>query len=218
MKIIILIIAHDDNGAYNQMQDIWRRYMNKHPNIQSFFIKCNESVEQTTIQDDCIVSNGLESVIEGVTLKTIQSIQYCLDHFEFDFIFRANLSTFLDLDKFYSWIITNNSIDYAGHMSIANNIKFGSGCGFFLSKQASTYLCENSKLLQSGINDDVAFAILLLRKFKLVHCDKIDINDPNSPLLYEDIDYHHYRCKSDLNHVYTVEIMEKLYDKIYLKP
>ena len=39
MNIIILIIANDDNESYIEMQQIWRKYMNNHSNIKSYFIK-----------------------------------------------------------------------------------------------------------------------------------------------------------------------------------
>ena len=38
MRLVALVLAND-NAEYNEMQSLWRIYMNKHPNITSFFIK-----------------------------------------------------------------------------------------------------------------------------------------------------------------------------------
>ena len=45
MNIIILIIASNNSNEYIEMQNIWRKYMNNHPNIKSFFIKNDLNID-----------------------------------------------------------------------------------------------------------------------------------------------------------------------------
>jgi hypothetical protein len=38
MKIILLIIASENEHKYYEMKEFWKTYMNIHPNIQSYFL------------------------------------------------------------------------------------------------------------------------------------------------------------------------------------
>jgi hypothetical protein len=64
--------------------------------------------------------------------------------------------------------------------------------------------------------DDVAIGILLLPEFGIKPISRCDINnlDNHSYIIADDL--FHYRCKSDGEHHLTIEIMNKLYRKIYL--
>jgi hypothetical protein len=57
MNIIILIIANDEPKYYQDMQNTWKKYMNLHPNIKSFFIKGNQQLEPEHEEMKCILSN-----------------------------------------------------------------------------------------------------------------------------------------------------------------
>jgi len=39
MKLIILILASDNNEVYLECQKLWRSYMNINTNVKAFFIK-----------------------------------------------------------------------------------------------------------------------------------------------------------------------------------
>jgi hypothetical protein len=45
---------------------------------------------------------GVESYIPGCLDKTVKSIEYCLHNYNFDFIFRTNMSSVVDLNKLYN--------------------------------------------------------------------------------------------------------------------
>ena len=147
MKIIILIIASDEQPVYIQMQNIWKKYMNLNPNILSYFIKfknMNNPIEIIEIDDlnNTIWVNGNESYIPGILDKTIKVIKFLLKTQTFDFIYRTNLSSFLNLDRLYNYIIKNNHINYAG----PRDPTFISGSGFFLSLKACNYLSTSTDL------------------------------------------------------------------------
>ena len=61
MNIIILIIASDNTKNYIEMQNIWRKYMNKcNPTIRSFFIKNDQSINEDIIEiNDTIYTNEI---------------------------------------------------------------------------------------------------------------------------------------------------------------
>lgn len=221
MNIIILIIASSNHDKYIHMEEIWRKYMNIHPNIKTFFIKNDPSINEDIVlkeEENTIYCKENETYIPGITNKTILAIDYCLQKYDFDYIFRTNLSSCLYLSHFYDYCL-NNSVDYAGFIGNYENIYFASGCGFLLSKTACHYLSTNQEqLLKNHYLDDVCIGKILAPVFGIYNMNRCDINidnrDDNSNYIIKD-NLFHYRCKSDKDHWYTIPIMNKLYDIIY---
>ena len=117
-KIIILIISSNNIEYYKNMRDIWKKYMNNHQNVSSFFIENDSSINEEIIVDkknNIIYYKDEESYIPGILNKTIKVIDYCIKNFDFDYIYRTNLSSVVNFDKLYSYLQNNNNIDYAGH-------------------------------------------------------------------------------------------------------
>lgn len=221
MNIIILIIASSTHDKYIHMEEIWRKYMNIHPNIKSFFIKNDPSIKENIIlneEENTIYCREKETYMPGITNKTVLAIDYCLQNYEFDYIFRTNLSSILHLHHFYNFCL-NHTVDYAGIIGNYENIYFASGCGFLISKKASIYLVtEKEKLLKNEHIDDLCFGNLLEPVFGIYPMNRCDINIDNRDDAIKYIikdDLFHYRCKSDNDHWYTVSIMNRLYDIIY---
>lgn len=209
MKIIILIIAND-SPTYLKMQGIWRKYMNLHPNIHAFFIKSDPNILCDIFLDkdnDTIFIKDTESLIPGIYNKTIRSIEYCLRTIDFDFIYRTNLSSFLDLNGLYEFFLSNK-IDYGGYIGNHESILFASGSGFILSREASIYLINNT--LESELPDDVIIAKILSPKYSPQFIPRNDIQNSLRTSF-------HYRCKSSNEHINTCEIMNSLYSISYQK-
>ena len=221
MRLLVLILAND-NAEYNEMQSLWRIYMNKHPNITSFFIKYKEDlIEDIVINDDVIFIKGKESVIPGCLVKTVRSIEYLLKNMEFDFILRTNMSSVFDLSKLYDKL--NEKLTYAGFIGYYNNNqkKYVSGAGILLNKEACIYLTNNKQMLNYNIIDDVAIGELLEKNENIVITPLTRFEaynyKGNLGLITEDTikEYHHFRCKSDGAQNTTIEIMKRVIGLIY---
>ncbi len=226
MNIIILIIASDDKPEYVLMQKLWKSYMNTHPNIKSFFIKMKPDLNTNIILDEdnnTIWSKGKESLIPGVLDKTIKSIKYLLENrqvFNFDFIFRTNLSSVVNLNLLYEMVLKNYiNIDYAGLIGCYRNINFASGAGFLMSVKICDLLVSKQSYLNYKIIDDVSIGELLGIKNKIKICPLTRFDAYNYELEYINLNnirnYYHFRCKSDLSHCNTIKFMEKIIDLIY---
>ena len=219
-KIIILIISSGNHNEYKQMHAIWEKYMNTHKNIIAFFIENDESLNQEVVIDkdkNTIYCKGTESYVPGILNKTIKSINYCLQNFDFDYIYRTNLSSVLNLDKLYSYL-QNNTVDYAGqHMGT-----FISGSGIILSKEACKKLIVDKSLIDNMEPDDVALGQTLSKFYEMKNIefyalanlyDEIFINnnyDNINPITFQ------FRCRFANEHDNTAQVMEKVYNKIYL--
>ena len=90
--------------------------MNKHNNIKSYFIKYNNKIQtDVVLENDTIFIKGVETYIPGCLDKTIKSIEYIIKtNIEFDFIFRTNLSSVVNLNKFFNhYFATRRNIHHS---------------------------------------------------------------------------------------------------------
>jgi len=220
MNIIILIIANDDNESYIEMQQIWRKYMNNHSNIKSYFIKNKIDINEDIIvnqEENTIYVKNNENLIPGILQKTIKSFEYCLQNFEFDYIYRTNLSSFIDLNKAYHFL-ENNKVDYGSCcLDIHIDLHFASGCGFILSKKMVNILINNQNLINYKIIDDVAIGELLIDKlnYNIFNISRYDVQNINDIIFNNDTHIFHFRCKSDVKHINTISYLNKMFTKIY---
>lgn len=224
MKIIILIISSNNNNRYFEMENIWRKYMNNHENIKSFFIKNDINIEEDyKLCNDVIYFKNYESTIPGVLEKTIKGIEYCINKYEFDYIYRVNLSTIIDLNKLYYFLLIN-SINYGGYELRFNDnnmiIRYTSGTSICLSKIICNEIIKNKTLLNYNYYDDVAIGYLLtdILRYNINQIDLYWINSINDQIFLQDfnnINIFQFRCKIDETHSITTKIMDKIYNKIY---
>lgn len=230
MKIIILIISSQATH-YDQMKEIWKKYMNKHANIKCYFIEFDNDIDVNTVLDEMnntIYVKGNESYIPGILDKTIKSIQHIvLSNVEFDYILRTNLSTFVVLDKLYNYLL-NNPIDYGGPLGIISNFTqykkyldeidetnrfFPSGTGILMSKIAVNKLLEN--IPDYTFIDDLSIGLVLSRYFKFNILERQDyINKiKNKKIIVRD-NLFLYRCKYK-NNLSNILILNKLLNYYY---
>ena len=218
MKIIILILAND-SGHYIECQNLWRSYMNLHPNIKSYFIKFEPQLTTDILVDNnTIFIKGNESFIPGCLIKTIESIKYLLKNEEFDFIFRTNMSSVVHLNDLYNFIV-NNKHDYSGFIGRINNINFASGAGILLSKKMCYSLIDYKNSLNYNLLDDVSIGFLLNKNsvniYPLTRFEAFVYENNVNEITKEMIEnYYHFRCKSN-NNLKTLIIMKKIIDLIY---
>lgn len=220
-KIIILIISSNNIEYYKDMRKIWKKYMNKHPNITSFFIENDNSIDKSVILDkekNTIYCKGEESYIPGILNKTLKSIEYCIKKYDIDYIYRTNLSSVIDLKKLYSYI-QNNDIDYAGH----DYLKFISGSGIILSKKACKILLEDKSLINNDGPDDYAIGIKMSNEVEKKHIEFYGVSGLDDKIINNDDEFKkinpnifQYRCRFANEHDNTPQVMEKIYNKIYL--
>jgi hypothetical protein len=219
MKIILLIIASENEHKYYEMKEFWKTYMNIHPNIQSYFLYNKPDIsENVVIEGDTMYIRDYETYIPGILNKTIRAFEYCAKNFEFDYIYRTNLSSFVDFSKAYEYLLQNKL--YYGGCGVGfyseNGIEtyFASGCGFIVSRKAIQTLIDTKYLLKNDVIDDVSIGNLLTKYYDITSLERADIENVEDTRLYNDIAAFHYRCKCD-DYKKTILIFEKLKDKIY---
>jgi len=219
-KIIILIISSNNIKFYKNMRDIWKKYMNNHPNINSFFIENDPSINKEIIVDNennTIYYKDQESYVPGILNKTIKIIEFLMKNYNFDYIYRTNLSSVINLDKLYSYT-QNNNIDYAGH----DFVKFISGSGIILSKKTCKILIDDKSLIDNNNPDDYAIGLKLENLVEKKHIEFYGVSGiddkifNNNEITKINPNIFQFRCRFANEHDNTAQVMEKIFTKIYL--
>lgn len=170
-----------------------------------------------------IYVKGEETYIPGILNKTVEAIRAI--GLEYDFVWRTNLSSVLDFDGLLRYCRGLNPplggggircVFYAGYTGLADvttnkdidsNIRFASGSGFLLSREAVQYLIDNDGLLRRDLIDDVAIGALLEPRFGIVHLDRCRIKTGEENVVsVVSCGVFHFRCET-YKHERTVEYM-----------
>jgi len=221
MKLIVLILAND-TGIYLECQKLWQIYMNTHPNIKTYFIKYkSDLIEDISLENDNIFIKGNESFIPGCLDKTVKAIEFCLKNQNFDFIFRTNMSSVVDLNNINS-VLENYNRHYSGVIGVHQNIQFASGAGILLSKQLCIFLTSYKHKLNYNLMDDLSIGLFCsnAKNIRIAPLTRFETYNYENTLnlISKDLikDHYHFRCKSEKDNNKTLLMMKKIIDLIYL--
>lgn len=153
-----------------------------------------EKLENKELYLKC--KDGLNHKKENnITKKTIKMFEFALNNLDFDFMFRTNLSSYLDLNLLYLLIRNIDNINcYKGFIGNHQGIEFASGAGILLSKDIIQIIVDQQENLDNYLMDDVAFAKLLnLNNIRPTHLPRFDLS-----ILHQVINSNfHFRVKSN---------------------
>lgn len=207
MKILILVLSHNDNGGiysefYKTQKETWDS--TDIDDVQTFFYFGNS--EQNKIIGNEIHTNTPEGLV-NCGYKTIEVFKLIYE-MDFDFIFRTNSSSYVDKQILKSYLETKPKEKYySGIIGNHNGIPFCSGSGFILTKDLVKMLIDNEKILDYTFIDDVCFGKFFSSKgIQLIPSKRFDIINDNRP----PIDYFHYRLKTE-NRMNDIENMKKIH-------
>ena len=229
MKLIILILANDTE-LYLECQKLWRLYMNTHPNIKSYFIKYKSNLTQEVVlENDTMFIKGTESMIPGCLDKTIKAINFCLQTQTFDFIFRTNMSSVVDLNKLND-LLENYNMHYSGvivHIKGINRMidcaSGASGAGMLFSKPFCMFLTSHKHKLDYALIDDVSIGLFCQQnKVQLTPLTRFETytHEPHLTSISKELikDYYHFRCKAKEHGVNTLRLLQTIIKLIYFTP
>lgn len=196
--LIFLILASENKYYDTMVSDYWIPFIKfceeKQLNIKFIFMYGeNVNVCNLIPSKYLFITNTKEGRILGCLDKTIKGYNYVLKKYDFNYIFRCNLSAFIIIDNFLTFYeIIKDDDYYAGCPVYKHGCKeyideFMSGSGFLTSKKYSQFLVKNileerhfkpfKKNLKPlrHLPDDVACGIILNNKRKYVS-QRLDIS------------------------------------------
>jgi hypothetical protein len=220
-KVILLIIASDGDG-YCEFTDCWRKYMNEFPGVRSFFVYSDPTIEMDVhVTNDSIVHRSDETMIPGILYKTIAAFSVCNVFFNYDYILRTNLSSFIHIPRLLTFLGMQRKDGYAGghfnilpdhpnkyaehrivnkYMGVELNSRFVflHGACFILSRDVVAIFLELVTLKPDKFNiaecviDDVAISLMLNDCLT----PSSDVTRYHYPVEFENLFLNKYQCKS----------------------
>lgn len=224
MRILVLVIVSFDKPVYYDMLQVWRERVCSRSDV--WFIQCKLTSEwigdvindildtsfkdrfELDIANKTLFIRGDECLIPGILHKTVEALSYFLS-FDYNFIWRTNLSSVLDFEGLQRYLGTINSSGFYGGyvgktVSVGENIFFASGAGFLMSRDVAEYLVLNKDSLRWDLIDDVAIGALLEPRYGIVPIERCWIQSGEEVVGSDGV--FHYRCES-YQHLRTVEFM-----------
>ncbi len=169
IKVLVLVIASDDQPVYIEFQKVWRAYMHLDPrHVEAYFIRSDPELRAPyEIQGDVIWCKGKECLEPGILQKTVFSLECLAERLdEFDYVLRTNLSSFYVFPVLLEFLETlpRNQCYAAVPYLCELRLYFGSGAGFIMSTDTAKILIKKKKeLLRMQQPDDVAIGLLFFR-------------------------------------------------------
>lgn len=177
LKVLILIIASDNEPRYIELQKLWRSYMHSDPeHVECYFIRGDDKLLISNfyrLEGDVLWSKTKESTVPGILMKTLYSFEYFQPRFnEFDFIIRTNLSSFYIFPRLLDYLETLPKKGcYSGPLA-RFDITAASGCGIIFSPDVVELIIEHRSLLMArrrvNYDDVIIWELLSLYKTHII--------------------------------------------------
>lgn len=174
MKICILFI-YSERDYYNNMLKVQQRYVHKHNNVDSFFVKFNNLQNEDIIINDDIISVKGEEFYLNILYKTIKSFELLLSN-NYDFFIRSNISTIIDIEKLICYLENIPRTNFYGGSTYKlqwldppfgiidetyRGLTFVKGTNIILSTDLVNNIVINKDKINYSIIDDVFISIYL---------------------------------------------------------
>lgn len=210
MKILVLIMSHktDDNIFVNYKR-IWDEQISnlKFSNFEFKFLYSDENIsEEYQIQGNNLITNCVENYWSSLLLKVMSGFDYFIKN-DFDLVFKTNLSTIINFDKFYEYceqILKSREFIYDGMVGNYQNYYFCSGAGMLLNKSSVNLILNNKWRIDDTWTDDIFIGFILNNLNGIQpnegNLNRFDIVNQHSKFSKEDITNHtHIRIKVRIN-------------------
>jgi hypothetical protein len=172
--ILNLIIASTNRPFYPMLMHQWRRYMNIHPDVVSYFLVNDSSkfvgTEKSAthkFENEFLYFNAPETGIPGIFEKTVKAVKLFSESEEIwgkiDFVIRTNLSSFYIWDRLVEYLHDTPRTGFAGGgINATPTPAYISGCGMILSKDVCKLLVDNfHHPLKNLLDDDRMIGYLM---------------------------------------------------------
>lgn len=170
MKLLFLIIASDD-PIHIQDERTQRATWASNGLVDSLWLRGGET--ETLDCGSRTLYVNVEDIYPNILQKTIQGITWCYKNLEYDFLIRANVSTYFDIERTRSLLSRYDAErDFlGGHLDfIKNSFDFNSnnmfvnGGAIFLSKKTAARLREMIYEDWANVPDDFAISQFLFEQ------------------------------------------------------
>lgn len=189
----MLILA---SNGYEPFKAVWRKYMHSHPQIDCYFYIGNPNMEKDAELIDDTIYVKVDDSIPYVYQKFMATLRFIQPQLEnYDFLFRPNLSCFVDFKKYIEFCETLPTANVCAAMvGDFHGFKFPSGSGFTLSIDLVNRLVREN-LPVYHVDDVTIGKILNMWDIPIIPVDRIDYQEGGKDLVPHEKIFH-YRFKT----------------------
>jgi len=163
-----LDIRKPEDRYYFEFRNSWKKYMNRHNDILSLFISIDENLKygeyNLDLENNTLYVHGKESLQLGILEKTLYSMKYLSELYNYDFIIRTNLSTFFNIDIFRD-IILSLPLDNTFAGCVVFNYFINGGCQIISKNLILKVIPEINNIIQSYNGSEDVTISNFIRKY-----------------------------------------------------
>jgi beta-1,4-mannosyl-glycoprotein beta-1,4-N-acetylglucosaminyltransferase len=113
-SLIILVIAHYGE-TYDLFSECWREYMNDFPGVKAYFLYADPTIEpDIMVKENSIICKTNGHYDSRIFQKTISAMTLCQKYFEYNYILRTNLSSFVHIPRLMEFLAQQPTENYIG--------------------------------------------------------------------------------------------------------
>jgi hypothetical protein len=227
MKVLVLVMSHKtEDPVFKGYKDVWDKKLSilkeKGYNIDVLFLYSDENIDQDyTIIGNELYTKCTENYWASLLLKAMSGF----DHFvksDYDLVFKTNLSTIINLDKFYKCcesILNSEEYVYHGVVGKYENYEYISGAGMLLNKKSVNLIIGGKSEITPQWTDDIFFGHILNRRHgitpKMLCMDRYNLIDQNQQVDPKSVmDSSHIRIKVRSGNK-DVEFSNRVFEILY---
>jgi hypothetical protein len=209
-----MVLSVKDNSIYDNLvktiRETWDN--DKVDGFTTIYYYGNNGNSETTLIGDELFVKSPEGM-STMCHKVIESLEYALNNFEFDYVFKMNCSSYLNKKMLKDFLVDKPLDKYCcGIIGTHNDINFTSGCGSILSRDIVDLIVKNKENWNHSLIEDVSIGKILSQNNILLNLgERVDITNGIEFNLINKKCYH-YRCKNS-NREIDSQIMKELYKK-----
>ena len=195
-KILILVLS--SNGFIHSINRFFQKITwvkNSSHNVQVIFYKGGYKSEY--LKGDTLYLKTKKD-FQSVGLKTLEAFEWSLENQKFEYIFRVNSSSYVDINNLINFVngIESDNL-YAGNIIELKmlDLKFVSGSGIIFSKNTIQKIVLNKDIWNHSVIDDVALG-QLCKQLEIAPTAGLFSEVTKNVFSYKEIDSsYHFRCK-----------------------
>lgn len=138
----------------------------------------SRALDRVQLDGDILQFPALHESIPNTAVKLRAALQWALQNSDFDYVFRTNSSSYIDLQRLMDYVLHAQTKGlYAGHSGIHGELPYVSGIGILMSRDVVETMCSGDNLLVSLV-DDIALAQVARREaLSIVGLDRVLCSD-----------------------------------------
>jgi len=202
-KILICVLSLEEDPYISLEKTIRDTWASKsYPNVDIiYYYGGSDGIKMV---GDKFYSNTPEGLY-NIGYKTLNMFDYVLNNMEFDYIFRTNSSSYVNIEKLLDFIKDKPKEKfYSGVIGNHGGINFASGSGYFISKDLVGLVVRERDKWDHTLIDDVSLGKLMSENnVKIYRGERCDITNYSHYMN----NYYHYRVKTENNRNNDIKLM-----------